>query len=148
MSAEGTSCDDGDPDNVADKCSNGLCAGRDGTPPVITLNGDAEVFIDQDSVYVDDGATATDNVDGPVTVTTAGDDLVDTSSLGGTSFTITYDAVDTAGNAAPTGIRIVTITVDCTDSANENAVCQSSSTCVNGVCFFGKNKIIRCPKKL
>ena len=57
--------------------------------------------------YTDPGATATDNVDGNVQVTTSGS--VDTSTPG--TYTITYTAVDNAGNRA-TATR--TVVVDAT----------------------------------
>ena len=74
-------------------------------PPVITINGRTPVSIIQFSSYVDAGATATDDVDGAVMVSVAG--TVDTDTVG--SYTITYTAIDSAGNSA-TATRTVNVT--------------------------------------
>ena len=66
------------------------------TPPVITLNGMSSVEITVGESYSDAGATATDDQDGIVPVTVSGN--VDTSMIG--TYTITYTAVDSAGNSA------------------------------------------------
>ena len=81
---------------------------EDVTPPIITLLGDHEISIDCGTVYSDEGATATDNCDGDLTaqITVVGD-LVDTSQAG--QFTITYDVVDNAENAAEQVTRVVTV---------------------------------------
>ena len=68
----------------------------DTTPPVITLNGDSLITLEHNMPYEEQGATATDNVDGTITVSTAGD--IDTALLG--DFTITYSATDSSGNQA------------------------------------------------
>jgi endo-1,3(4)-beta-glucanase len=67
----------------------------DQTPPVITLRGSSSTNHEQGTNYVDQGATATDAVDGPVAVVTTG-------SVGGAAgtYTITYAATDAAGNTA------------------------------------------------
>jgi|GEM_PF-4951980 len=70
----------------------------DTTPPVITLNGEAYVFLIKDSEYVDAGATAVDDVDVSVSVVTTGS--VDIATVG--VYTITYTATDIAGNIATT----------------------------------------------
>lgn len=74
-----------------------LEANLDTTPPVITLTGDNPVTIAHGSTYVDAGATATDDVDGTVTVSDNASSI-DTTSLG--EQTVTYSASDTAGNSA------------------------------------------------
>lgn len=76
----------------------------DTTPPVISLNGEANLELTVGDTYTEAGATATDNVDGPVTVNTTG--AVDTSTAG--TYTITYTATDAAGNTA-TLIRSITV---------------------------------------
>ena len=68
----------------------------DTTPPVITLNGEASITLNVGDAYTEAGATATDVIDGAVTVTTSGS--VDVNTVG--SYTITYKAVDSAGNEA------------------------------------------------
>jgi len=80
----------------------------DNTKPVITLNGNPTVTLDQGSVYVDVGATAQDDVDGDITSDIViGGDTVDINTVG--VYTISYDVVDSAGNAADTVNRVVTI---------------------------------------
>ena len=87
----------------------------DVTAPMITLNGsDAINASKSTAVYTDMGATCTDNVDGPIDVTTMGDDAVDRNVDMGTEYTITYDCQDMAGNNATQKTRIVTIVDDTT----------------------------------
>ena len=64
--------------------------------PVITLVSDAAVEVELGSTYTDSGASAADTVDGSVDVVTTGS--VDTAAAG--TYTLTYTATDTAGNAA------------------------------------------------
>lgn len=76
----------------------------DTTAPVITITGGNTATVAQNATYTDAGATATDDVDGTVNVTTTG--TVDTSTLG--DYTFTYTATDAAGNTA-TETRTVTV---------------------------------------
>ncbi|MEP4077330.1 immunoglobulin-like domain-containing protein [Haloferula sp.] len=78
----------------------------DNSPPLITLNGDATVTLSLGENWNDPGATASDNIDTTVTVTIGGDAVLPGSS--GT-YTITYDASDTAGNAAAQKTRTVIV---------------------------------------
>ena len=73
------------------------------TSPVISLNGAATVTIQEGSTYSDSGATAEDNIDGSITVSTTG--VVGTDS--GT-YTLTYTATDAAGNSV-TATRTVIV---------------------------------------
>ncbi|MGB0405752.1 MAG: glycosyl hydrolase [Pseudomonadales bacterium] len=68
---------------------------QDTQPPVITLLGEATLVIEQGTTFVDPGATASDAVDGAVTVSVTG-------TVGDTpgSYTLTYSATDRAGNQA------------------------------------------------
>lgn len=75
-------------------------------PPVITLIGDSNVSITVGGDYSEPGATATDIHDGAVAVTIGGD-AVNTSVAG--TYTLTYDAVDLAGNHAVQVTRTVTV---------------------------------------
>jgi len=77
---------------------------KDTTPPVITISGGNPLEIIQGKTFTDPSATATDNIDGEITVTSSG--TVDTSTIG--EYTITYTAKDKAGNEA-TATRIVQI---------------------------------------
>jgi len=63
------------------------------TPPMITING-TSVTLEHGEVYTEQGASATDETDGTVEVSTSG--TVDNTTLG--QYIITYKAVDAAGN--------------------------------------------------
>jgi hypothetical protein len=70
---------------------------RDIAPPIVSINGSSPVNIFLNSVYTDQGATANDAVDGPVSVT------ADTSSTNPNAdsigtYTVKYTAKDNAGN--------------------------------------------------
>lgn len=75
------------------------------TPPVITLTGNSSISLTVGDTYTEQGATATDAVDGTVSVTIAG--TVETGTAG--VYTRTYDATDTAGNHAIQVTRIITV---------------------------------------
>lgn len=77
----------------------------DTTPPVIELNGATSVSVVWGETYTDEGATASDDVDGLITVIPSG--AVNTSKPG--VYTITFDATDVAGNAATQVVRTVTV---------------------------------------
>ena len=69
----------------------------DTTAPAITLNGPANLTLEcHAGTYTDQGATATDDVDGAVEVSVSGS--VNTTVEG--DYTITYTATDAAGNTA------------------------------------------------
>ena len=87
-----------------------VVAAVDTTPPVIDLLGVNPVSIEQGMLYDDAGATASDNVDTTITVITSG--TVNTSVVG--SYTLSYNATDSSGNAASTVTRIVHVTLDAT----------------------------------
>ena len=74
--------------------------------PYIILNGSATINHEQATSYVDAGATATDFIDGSVTVTTVG--LVDSDTAG--VYTLSYSATDTEGNVSRVLTRTVTVT--------------------------------------
>jgi hypothetical protein len=76
----------------------------DTTAPVITLNGNADVTVEACSDYTELGATATDAVDGVVTVVTSGSVVLTVPDV----YTITYTAEDSAGNDI-TATRTVTV---------------------------------------
>ena len=77
---------------------------NDTTLPVITLVGSSQETITQNQSYTEQGASATDNLDGAVNVTISGS--VNTSTVG--TYTITYSATDRAGNTS-TETRTVTV---------------------------------------
>lgn len=100
-------------------CSNNTSPTEPETPdtesPVITLTGDSSVSLTVGSNYSDAGATVSDNVDSSLSVTVGGD-AVNTAVAG--TYTITYSAVDAAGNTAQTVTRTVIVSaVDTTAPA-------------------------------
>ena len=86
---------------------------EDTIDPVITLIGATTVEVIQGSTYVEAGATATDNKDGNITanIVIAGD-TVNTQASPGSTFTITYNVADKAGNPAIEVTRTVSIIAD------------------------------------
>jgi len=68
----------------------------DTIPPTITLNGYDPLSIALNSTYIEEGATAYDNIDGKVSVGISGS--VDSGVEG--NYTLTYIAVDSSGNDA------------------------------------------------
>ena len=66
--------------------------------PIITLNPPNPQVIEVNTPYVELGATAVDNGDGSVSVTSNGATVVVTSMIG--TYTITYTATDAEGNTA------------------------------------------------
>jgi len=83
--------------------------GPDETPPVITLSGAAEMWVEVGDSFVDPGATAYDAVDGSVPVIVGGD-TVNTNVVD--DYVITYDASDVAGNDAVQKTRTVHVIED------------------------------------
>jgi len=79
----------------------------DAVPPVLTLLGQVSVSIDSGASYVDDGATALDNVDGDLTADILVTGSVNTAVVG--SYTVTYNVNDFAGNPATVVVRNVSV---------------------------------------
>ena len=80
------------------------CKEKDVQSPVIRLNGDGFITVTLNDTFVDPGATATDETDGEIAVSTSG--IVDTDMEG--NYQISYRASDAAGNTT-TAIRIVSV---------------------------------------
>ena len=80
--------------------------------PVITLLGNTEVSLELGSAYTDVGATAVDNIDGDITSSIVMSNPVDINAVG--TYTVTYNVIDAAGNAASQVSRTVNITPDVT----------------------------------
>ena len=76
--------------------------------PAIVLNG-ANPYLQEAGIpYLDPGATATDSKDGDLTAAiVVGGDVVSSQQLG--DFTVTYDVMDSEGNAAPQRSRLVQV---------------------------------------
>ena len=77
----------------------------DTTAPVITLIGEATLTLIQGEMYVEAGATVTDNSGEALSVSIAGS--VDSSTAG--TYIVTYDASDSSGNAAAQVTRTVIV---------------------------------------
>ena len=77
----------------------------DTTYPAITLNGPSTLTITAGTAYTEQGATCTDDTDGPLQVTTIG--TVDASALG--THTLAYACTDSSGNesTATRQVRVV-----------------------------------------
>ncbi|WOV92986.1 MAG: DUF2341 domain-containing protein [Candidatus Nitrosoabyssus spongiisocia] len=81
---------------------NRLVIVSDTIPPVITLIGNATVYVELDSSYSEQNATTDDG--SPVTI---GGDTVNSSLVG--NYTITYNSADSSGNNATQVVRTVII---------------------------------------
>ena len=86
----------------------------DTTPPVITLNGDANLSIEAGLSYIEQGAKWTDIVDGNGSADANGS--VDSNSPG--VYQVVYSTVDSAGNAAISKVRTVKVTNDAPSDIN------------------------------
>ena len=79
---------------------------NDITAPIITVLGDTTISIPKNTIYIDAGATAIDNLDGVLTSSLVTISNVDTSTLG--FYTVTYSVSDTEGNNSSAS-RLVTV---------------------------------------
>ena len=98
----------------------------DTTPPDITLIGDAVVELNVGDAYNEEGATATDNVDGDISANIViGGDTVDTNTAG--QYIVTYNVSDAAMNAATEVTRTVNVNEEVEPCANANATAQPAA---------------------
>jgi hypothetical protein len=97
--------------NAATEVIRTVIVAPDTTAPVISLIGSANLSLNLGTTYVEQGATATDNVDGDISanIIIAGD--VVNSNIAGTYF-VTYNVSDAAGNPATQVVRTVTVNPD------------------------------------
>ena len=79
----------------------------DTTNPVINLIGSSNIAVYKGTTYVDQGATANDNIDGDITFDIVTVNPVDTNTTG--IYIITYNVDDSAGNHATEVSRIVNV---------------------------------------
>ena len=86
--------------------SNVLRVKVDQEVPIVSLTGEAIVNLTVGDDYIEQGATATDNFDGSFAATVGGD-VVDTGVAA--TYTVTYNASDSAGNPATEVIRTVIV---------------------------------------
>jgi len=99
--------------NAATQVTRTVIVASDTTAPVITLNGSASIGLELGTAYTEQGATATDNVDGDISANIViGGDTVNSNAAG--TYIITYNVSDSAGNAATQVTRTVTVNPDST----------------------------------
>lgn len=79
----------------------------DTVPPVITLKGIPGIGVRLGDTYIDEGATATDDVDGDITSRIVVEGNVDTNTPG--TYTLVYKVSDLAGNEAEEVTRTVVV---------------------------------------
>lgn len=79
----------------------------DMTAPVLSLVGSPSVTITEGDNYLDSGANASDNVDGNITANIAVSGSVNVNAVG--TYALTYNVSDSAGNAANSVSRTVTV---------------------------------------
>ncbi|MCP4429611.1 MAG: DUF5011 domain-containing protein, partial [Gammaproteobacteria bacterium] len=103
--------------NVSDSAGNeavtktrtvNVITAADTTKPVITLNGSTPVSIELGDSYNDAGATATDDIDGDITLNIVTENTVDVNQEG--SYSVVYNVSDAAGNSAITVVRTINVT--------------------------------------
>jgi formylglycine-generating enzyme required for sulfatase activity len=75
--------------------------------PVISLLGNATVSVECNTVYADAGATASDNCDGDLSAGIVAVNPINTAIPG--TYTVTYNVMDAANNAATEVTRFVTV---------------------------------------
>lgn len=73
--------------------------------PVIKLNGESEITIEQGSAFIDPDAIANDNIEGDLSSKIKKNSNLDINIIG--DYTITYDVEDAAGNKADQVVRNV-----------------------------------------
>lgn len=78
-----------------------------GETPVITLIGDATIFVELGATYTDAGATAQDQEDGDISAQIITTNLVNSASLG--TYEVKYNVSDSSANAAPEMIRTIVV---------------------------------------
>jgi len=83
---------------------------RDTTPPVLTLNGAANLTLSCGGSFVDPGATASDGCYGNLTSSILRHGEINPTSVG--SYTLRYTVTDSAGNSAAPAHRTVTVVDD------------------------------------
>lgn len=98
---------------------------KDTTPPIITLSGQSSVEVNRDSTYTDEGATASDDIDGDITSSIQTINPIDISTIG--EYLITYSVTDAAGNNAIQVTRTVNVVAD-TDATKPIITLTGSSS--------------------
>ena len=109
----------------------------DTTPPLIVLTGPDTVILTEDGTYTEQGATAEDDVDGTVDVTIGGNVITETHG----TYTVTYNAMDAAGNPATQVTRTVIVQRPLAFSNPLRALTSNGAT-VDGVTYAKDGDIL------
>ena len=109
----------------------------DTTPPLIVLTGPDTVILTEDGTYTEQGATAEDDVDGTVDVTIGGNVITETHG----TYTVTYNAMDAAGNPATQVTRTVIVQGPLAFSNPLRALTSNGAT-VDGVTYAKDGDIL------
>ena len=106
----------------------------DTTAPVITLIGSTVIELTVGDTFTDQGATATDNVDGDLTSSITSTSTVNTSVVG--FYYVLYSVTDAAGNSAAEyreiNVRAAATSYSILVTASSNSDYTLSGTDVNG----------------
>ena len=97
-------------------------------PPVITLNGDANVSINVGDIYNDLGAKANDDIDGDITISIVLINNVNISKAG--LYTVVYDVKDIAGNSAISVVRNVEVKEVIPPTPKENFIIRDGDNLI------------------
>ncbi|GAB4154156.1 MAG: hypothetical protein Tsb0033_01750 [Winogradskyella sp.] len=103
--------------NAANQITRTVNVQADTTPPVIVLIGSPTINLTTGEPYIEQGATATDNLDGDITANILIAGSVNTEIAG--TYQVTYNVSDSAGNAATELVRTVNVSdpsSGCTDN--------------------------------
>ena len=92
---------------AANEVTRTVVVSTDNVKPSIVRTGPPSVTVSKDSTYSDQGATASDNVDGNLTSSIVTVNPVNTANPG--TYTVTYNVSDQAGNAADQVTRTVIV---------------------------------------
>lgn len=82
---------------------------KDTTAPIITLKGSSQQFVAKDSIYIEPGFTAIDDVDGDITNLVKTQDNIDIHTEG--TYQKTYNVTDASGNPALEQTREIKVMV-------------------------------------
>lgn len=104
----------------------GSGSSSDTIAPVITLNGSSTVQLNVGDTYNEQGATATDNVDGNLTSAIVISGSVNTTIAG--TYIRRYNVTDSAGNAAAEVVRTITVNSAPTDNIAPVITLNGNST--------------------
>jgi hypothetical protein len=98
----------------------------DTNAPIITVNGNKTFFNQLGTSYTDAGASASDDVDGAIAVTTSGVGSVNVNAVG--TYVITYTAKDKAGNLATSTRTVYVVDIAGTYSVVDTSPYPGGST--------------------